>query len=120
MLGRNATKTVIPSPTQTWMWQHLHNPFGLHAKLGRISSSLFSGWPGPDDSFTTDPVSATKRYKHHLNKVTVMGLGRNSSYLAGFSIFLHGSTKKFGKDSFYPPPQPTPYLLNYAFPREMP
>ena len=31
---------------------------------------------------------ATRRYKRHQNKVKVKGLGRNSSYLAGFSIFF--------------------------------
>ena len=34
------------------------------------------------------PFSATRRYKRHQNKVKVKGLSRNSSYLAGFSIFF--------------------------------
>ena len=45
--------------------------------------------------FIFNPFSATRRYKHHQNKVKVKGLGRKSSYLAGFSIFFsHGSMKK--------------------------
>ena len=35
-----------------------------------------------------NPFSATRHYKRHQNKVKVKGLGRNSSYLAGFSIFF--------------------------------
>ena len=47
-----------------------------------------------------NPFSATGRYKRHQNKVKVKvkGLGRNSSYLAGFSFFFfYGSMKKLGK-----------------------
>ena len=48
-----------------------------------------------------NPFSATRRYERHQNKVKVKGLGRNSSYLAGFSIFFffffHGSMKKFSQ-----------------------
>ena len=47
-----------------------------------------------------NPFSATKRDSRHQNKVKVKGLGRNSSYLAGFSIssfFFHGSMKKFNQ-----------------------
>ena len=41
-----------------------------------------------------DPFSATSR----PNKVKVKGLGRNSSYLDGFSIFFfHGSMQKFNQ-----------------------
>ena len=40
--------------------------------------------------------SSTRRYKRHQNKVKVKGLGSNSSYLAGFSIFVFiGSMKTF-------------------------
>ena len=35
-----------------------------------------------------------RRDSRHENKVKVKGLGRKSSYLAGFSIFFHGSIKK--------------------------
>ena len=41
--------------------------------------------------------SATRRYKRHQNKVKVKGLGRKSSYSAGFSIVFHGSMKKFNQ-----------------------
>ena len=41
--------------------------------------------------------SATRHYKCHQKKVKVKGLGRNSSYLAGFSIFFHASMKKFNQ-----------------------
>ena len=42
--------------------------------------------------------SATRRDSRHQNKVKVKGLGRNSSDLAGFSIFFfHGSMKKFSQ-----------------------
>ena len=44
---------------------------------------------------TVNPFSATRRYKGHQNKVK--GLGRNSSYLARFSICFHGSMKKFSQ-----------------------
>ena len=44
------------------------------------------------------PLSATRCSKRHQNKVKVKGLGKNSSYLAGFSIFFfHGSIKKFSQ-----------------------
>ena len=47
----------------------------------------------------TNPFSATRHYKRHQNKVKVKGLGRKSSNLpaAGFSIFFHGSMKKFNQ-----------------------
>ena len=35
-----------------------------------------------------NPFSATRGYKRHQNKVKVKGLGRKSSYLAGFSILF--------------------------------
>ena len=35
-----------------------------------------------------NPFSATRRDSRHQNKVKVKGLGWNSSYLAGFSIFF--------------------------------
>ena len=41
--------------------------------------------------------SATRRCKCHQNKVKVKGLGRSSSYLAGFSIFFHDSMKKLNQ-----------------------
>ena len=44
-----------------------------------------------------NPFSATRRYKCHQNKVKVKGLSKNSSYLAEFSIFFHGSMKKFNQ-----------------------
>ena len=45
-----------------------------------------------------NPFSATRRYKHHQNKVKVKGSGSSSSYLAGFFIFFfHGSMKKFNQ-----------------------
>ena len=44
-----------------------------------------------------NPFSVTGRSKRHQNKVRVKGLGRNSSYLAGFSIYFHGSVKKFNQ-----------------------
>ena len=45
-----------------------------------------------------NPFSVTRRYKRHQNRVKVKGLGRNSSYLVGFSIsFFHGSMKKFNQ-----------------------
>ena len=47
-----------------------------------------------------NPFSATRLYKRHQNKVKVKGLGRNSSFSAGFSIFFfffHGSMKKFNQ-----------------------
>ena len=37
---------------------------------------------------SVNPFSATRRYECHQNKVKVKGLDRNSSYLAGFSIFF--------------------------------
>ena len=46
------------------------------------------------------PFSATIRYKRHQNKVKVKGVGRKSSYLAGFFFFFfffHGSMKKFNQ-----------------------
>ena len=43
-----------------------------------------------------NPFSTTSHCKRHQNKVKVKGLGRNSSYLAGFFFFFfHGSMKKF-------------------------
>ena len=43
-----------------------------------------------------NPFSATRSYKRHQDRVKAKGLGRNSSYLAGVSIFFfHGSMKKF-------------------------
>ena len=39
-------------------------------------------------SLALEHFSSTRRYKHHQNKGKVKGLGRNSSYLAGFSIFF--------------------------------
>ena len=39
-----------------------------------------------------NPFRATRRYKRHQNKVKVKGLGKNSSYLAGISIFFHGKS----------------------------
>ena len=44
-----------------------------------------------------NPFSTTRRYKRRQNKVEVKGLGRNGSYLVGFSIFFHGSMKKFNE-----------------------
>ena len=44
-----------------------------------------------------DSFSITRCDSHHQNKVKVKGLGRNSSELAGFSIFFHGSIKKFSQ-----------------------
>ena len=44
-----------------------------------------------------NPFSATTRYKRHQNKAKVKGLGRKSSYLAAFSMFFHGSVKKFNQ-----------------------
>ena len=52
-----------------------------------------------------NPFSATRRYKRHQNKVKVKGLGRNSSYSAGFSrifyffffFFFYGSMEKFNQ-----------------------
>ena len=38
-----------------------------------------------------------RHLKRHRNKVSVKGLGRYSSYLAGFSILFHGSMKKFNQ-----------------------
>ena len=35
-----------------------------------------------------NPFSATRHYKRHQHKVKVKGLDRNSSHLAGFSIFF--------------------------------
>ena len=53
----------------------------------------------PSEYLVTDilvnPFSATRRDSRHQNKVKVKGLGRNNSYFAGFSIFFHGSVKKF-------------------------
>ena len=46
---------------------------------------------------TLNPFSATRRYKRHQNKVKVKDLGRNSSYIAGFSIPFHCSAKKFNQ-----------------------
>ena len=46
------------------------------------------------------PFSATRRYKRHRNKVKVEGLGRNSSYLAGFYFFIfffYDSMKNFNQ-----------------------
>ena len=40
------------------------------------------------------PFNATRCYKRHQNKVKVKGLGRNSSYLAGFSDFFSWSYEK--------------------------
>ena len=48
-------------------------------------------------SLHVNPFSATRHYKCLQNKVKVKGLGRNSSSLAGFSIFFHGSMKKFNQ-----------------------
>ena len=48
-------------------------------------------------SLLFNPFSATRHLKRHQNKVKVKGVGRNSSYLAGFSIFFHGSMKKFNQ-----------------------
>ena len=45
------------------------------------------------------PFSATRRDSRHQNKVKVKGLDRNSSHLAGFSFFFHGSMKKFRVES---------------------
>ena len=44
-----------------------------------------------------NPFSATRHDSRHQNKVKVKGLGRNSSYLDGFSIFFHDSIKKFNQ-----------------------
>ena len=41
-----------------------------------------------------DPYSATRHDSHHQSKVKVKGLGRNSSYLARFSIFFSWLYKK--------------------------
>ena len=41
-----------------------------------------------DFASVLNPISTTRRYKHHQNKVEVKSLGRNSSYLAGFSVFF--------------------------------
>ena len=38
-----------------------------------------------------------RRDSLHQHKVKVKGLGRSSSYLAGFSHFFHGSMKKFNQ-----------------------
>ena len=47
---------------------------------------------------TINPFSTTSRYKRHQNKVKVKGLGRNSSYLAGFLIlFFSCSLKQFNQ-----------------------
>ena len=43
-----------------------------------------------------NPFSATRSDSRHQNKVKIKGLGGNSSYLAGFSIF-HGSVNKFNQ-----------------------
>ena len=45
--------------------------------------------------FSFNPFSATRLYKRHQNKVKVKGLGRSSSYLAGFSIFFSWFYEKF-------------------------
>ena len=44
-----------------------------------------------------NPFSATRRDSRHQNKVKVKGLGTNSSHLAGFSIFFHGSMKNLNQ-----------------------
>ena len=44
-----------------------------------------------------NPISATRRGSCHQDKGKVKGLGRNSSYLVGFSTFFHGSMKKFNQ-----------------------
>ena len=46
------------------------------------------GFINPIRRLGVNPFSATRRYKCHHNKVKVKGLGRNSSYLAGFLIFF--------------------------------
>ena len=45
-----------------------------------------------------NPFSATRHCRRPQNKVKVKGLGRNNSYLDGFSFsFFHGSIKKFNQ-----------------------
>ena len=44
-----------------------------------------------------NPFSATRHDSCHQNKVRVRGLGGNSSYLAGFFFFFHGSMIKFNQ-----------------------
>ena len=55
-----------------------------------------------DDSIefvlVTINLSASQDVIHVIKtKVKVKGLGRNSLFLAGFSIFFHGSMKKFNQ-----------------------
>ena len=57
------------------------------------SSSIVSGIQFCSLTLST-PQDVTNVIK---TKVKVKGLGRNGSYLVGFSIFFHGSMKKFNQ-----------------------
>ena len=64
----------------------------------QFSANGIGAWVRENNRAYICKLTLSRHYKRHQNKVKVKGLGGNSSYLAGFSIFFfHGSLKKFNQ-----------------------
>ena len=87
-----APSGTIPYRPSIQGFSFIHGVKFLKASCKQRTGSIENNFP-----ILINPFSTTRDYKRHQNKVKVKGLGRNSLYLAGVSIFSHTSIKKFNQ-----------------------